>query len=163
VVFCDTSEFNAGNLLRVVPVAQRLEVGGVGVAILSLELYRSGFIAVVRTDAPSRPGVMPCNPRWIGQDNTGGTFRSCNSGGSGIPGPPGVSTWRLDVFFAPAIDPATTRLQLQLDELRTETLRPDPDHPGRAIRDAAHGFTGPWVFDVDLDATDQQPVTRTSL
>jgi len=137
--------FLGDDLWKVVSVGQQQVVNDYALTLCSLELCRSGWLAVIRADYPRPHGPLPDRRRWEVTDDLGRDYWGFDEGGSGGGIVGQRMTWRMDYRFRPALSPDARRLKLMIDYIGS---RPPPNPDG------LHGtVVGPWAFDIDLDAT----------
>ena len=139
-------------LVRVVPVGQMQEHGGVEVLALAVEVYRAGFVATFQVqslgDGPNLGDADDAerSPHLAltAVDDRGGRYTGQAYEGSGF-GQGRDWQWRGAYRFAPALDRATQTLELMLTEL-TWT------RPAEAQRRYVPVCTvaGPWRFTVPV-------------
>jgi hypothetical protein len=129
-----------GELVRVIPVAQRLEQDDTAITCIALELYSNGFIVTFRHQQKgSLPSPVPAFA-VTGEDDRGGHYVSIPYSGSGG-GAPGRHEWRFAHRFAHALDAATRTLSLTLVAQR----------PG-GMESERHSL--PWRFMITLPSAD---------
>ncbi len=139
-------------LVRVVPIGQTQEHGGVAVLALALEVYEAGFVSTFQIQSSGGgPDLRDADdaersPRLAltATDDRGGYYTSQPYEGSGF-GQGRDWQWRGAYHFAPALDPAARTLRLTLAGL--EWTRPD-EAARRFV--PVHTLRGPWRFVVDL-------------
>ena len=129
-----------GELVRVIPVARRLEQDDTAITCIALELYSNGFIVTFRhQQKDSLPSPVPAFA-VTGEDDRGGHYVSIPYSGSGG-GAPGRHEWRFDHRFAHVLDAATRTLTLTLVALQ----------PG-GMESERHSL--PWRFMITLPSAD---------
>jgi hypothetical protein len=102
--------------VSVLPVAGRIAVDDVNVAVTTIERYAWGFVVNSRLDWPSLDGPFP-RPIWRATDDRGGNYGTGNCGGGGNAAGDNTNTCRMHCRFQPALDPAASDLRLQLTSL----------------------------------------------
>jgi hypothetical protein len=143
-------ELDSSTLLRVIPVGQHRQVEDVAITVYSLELYRNGFVAVLRVDwAGPSAGCFP-GPRFSAIDDLGTQYGSYGGGGSGGGIFPDNPSWRTWQIFTPGLAAGATHLTLVVDEFRLTSFAPHPDRPGEHTRSVERVVSGPWRFEVGL-------------
>lgn len=143
-------EMGSRNLLRVVPVAQQQQLGNVSVLVYSLELYETGFVAVVRLSWVGEGGGLP-NLRWSAQDNHGTPYTHFGCGGSGGSRPPTHFSWRLGCTFGGSIPAGATELVMTATSLGFQTITFDDNQEPHIQR--GQSIAGPWRFVIPLRIT----------
>lgn len=104
-------DMGSHNLQRVVPVAQQQTIDNMSLLIYSLEMYTTGFIAVVRLSWVGSGG-MPPPLSWTARDEHGTTIPWVDSAGSGGGRPPDHFSWRLNYMFGAPVPEGSTQLEL---------------------------------------------------
>ncbi|HMM42108.1 MAG TPA: hypothetical protein PKA95_09425, partial [Thermomicrobiales bacterium] len=143
-------DFVARNLRRVVPSGARQTIRGVTLAAASVELYAWGLVVLVAIEYPGQPMLINGPDDWSIIDDRGSQYRCFNWAGSGQRLHAGRSGWRLDLMFAPAVDPAARRLTLAVDGVK---LRYSGDVPAPYLsshRDGLVRLAGLWELAIDL-------------
>lgn len=145
------ADFVARNLRRVVPSGARQTIRDVSLAACSIELYASGFVVLAAIEYPGQPMLVNGPPDWSAIDDLGASFRCFDWAGSGQRLYAGRSGWRLDLMFAPALNPEARRLTLRLDGV---TLRYDERQVPPVFHLSQRGgkvdIAGPWELVIDL-------------
>ncbi|MDQ3549060.1 MAG: hypothetical protein M3439_09600 [Chloroflexota bacterium] len=141
-------DLGSDNLLRIVPVAQQQQVGDVSLLIYSLELYTTGFLAVVRLSWTGDTGGLP-RLTWTGQDDRGTIFSHAGCGGSGGGRPPDCFSWRLGCTFGSPIPADATQLDLSATALGFLTVA-GADEQQQPRLERTRTITGPWQFQIPL-------------
>jgi hypothetical protein len=145
-------------LRRVIAVGRAETRDGSEIALLSVELYADGFVAVLRlipTDGdppgwnagPGRPPMAYPDLPVEARDDRGAVYRGRPHGGTSGGGP-GSWQWRFHHRFTPALDPAARELRLTVPELRWTTTFTSRGPPTLERTQA-----GPWSFAVPLGTT----------
>lgn len=106
-------EMGSHNLLRVVPVGQQQQSGTLWVLIYSLELYATGFIAIVRVSWTSGSGMLP-RLTWTASNEHGTVLPFADRAGSGGGRPPDHFSWRIGCMFGAPIPAGSSRLDLSV-------------------------------------------------
>jgi hypothetical protein len=135
-------------LRRVVPVVRSREDAGWAVTFIAAENYDDGFRLVFRLYGA---GKAPTNPELALRlfDDRGNAYRSWGGGGNGEP-TMGACDWRLAYLCAPALDPDSRELRVEIDEIRSTAVEPVDGEPQRGRLVVGEAAAGTWSFAVDL-------------
>ncbi|HET8631712.1 MAG TPA: Clp protease N-terminal domain-containing protein, partial [Thermomicrobiales bacterium] len=138
------------DLVRVLPVAQTQERGGVAATLLALELYATGFVATFRLveDRPAEGRPSPPALSLAVADDRGNRLGALLYGATGR-APEGQYEWRCAYRCIPALAPAARALRLDLAAGRWRE--------GPTARADESGAV--WSFTVALPADDAGAAT----
>lgn len=145
----DPSEFDFPNLNRVLPIAQSCRFDDCLIAVLSIEVYRAGFIIILEYEYPSPGTWSPKRAVFNVSDDEGQRYiGNIRSGYGGIRD--GLLSSREVVMFKPALSPTISSLTVEavlIDGTTTLGFEPGAGHfyPSEAVTD------GPWSMSISLD------------
>jgi hypothetical protein len=119
--------------VRVVPVAETQEQGGVEVTLFSLEIYADGLLASLRLVLTDRVqlGDLQMNPFIMAGDDQDGHYSGYVDWlrwGLDL-------QWRLTAAFRPALPPGVRELRIEVPALRWQQADEEQ-------------VAGPWTFTV---------------
>lgn len=142
-----------GKLSRVVPVGQRSGGEEAPITIYSLELFETGFNAVVRADWKGH-GDNFLRMRPSGRDDLGGEYRNVNHAGGGGVLLHNRASWRMSYMFRPVIDTNASTLTLDISRLELISYNFDErsKEPGKPDITVEGTHEGPWTFEIGLGA-----------
>lgn len=131
----DLDDPGADPLRRVIAAGARQTAGDVTVVVYSLELYRTETVVLAGIECPGQAELLIAPDDWSATDDRGTSYRCISVAESENDPGAGLSGWRVDLAFAPGVDPRTRRLSLRIDGLRCLS---------------GGGVAGPWQVDLDL-------------
>ena len=127
---------SAKNLQSVVPIAQRRTVGGIAVALTSLELFEEG-VGVLRYRISYEPGMFEGEipiPELVVRDEPGGELPwSPQGGGSGT----GEADGEVEICDLPETG------ELEIEVTRLLSLAFDEEAGEEVVEES---YAGPWTF-----------------
>ena len=135
-------------IVRVIGVGERRVGGDLALTLLSVEIYRDGFVAqfhLVGGRPTEGASGMPGFPQFTAaaSDDRGTIYRERPYGGSGGGNSPGRVSWRMASAFAPALGEGARALTLRVGEVAWSTI-------AEGEMRASHTTAGPWEFVVGL-------------